>query len=127
MDEAIITDENFQQLFSPQRQKEFWALVERVQRDVFDVDRELAKHKTAEYRRTVDASRPGGRMLAYHDDPLNVAADLAGIHIKRGHLVLYRKLLAAERGGIAEQALPGASRGQRVQRPIVGPRQRNRS
>jgi hypothetical protein len=78
MASGVVTQENFNRALTGDDREQFWSRVQRTLQDVFDVGHADAAAALERYRRALDEAPIGEQMLAYHDDPLNIAAELAG-------------------------------------------------
>jgi hypothetical protein len=89
----VATEQNFDRVYPHAARDRFWGLVERSLTDVFNVSADAAE----KYRRLVENRPVGERMLVYHQEPLNVAADLAGVaEVTEDHLHIYRDLIGSD-------------------------------
>jgi 5,6,7,8-tetrahydromethanopterin hydro-lyase len=66
----------------------FWKLVSDALSEVLGVDGDLAQ----QYRAQLEGASARERLLALHDDPIDVAATIAGISLTREHLSQYDSL-----------------------------------
>jgi hypothetical protein len=71
----VVTERNFDQVYSRDIRDAYWERVARSLERVFGKNRNLAE----DYRRQVEDAAPAEQMLVYHQEPLEVAADLAGV------------------------------------------------
>jgi hypothetical protein len=85
---TVVSERNFNDLVTPGMRQEYWRRVKDVLTDVF-----------GERGITVDRHREGveqlvglARLLAYREDPLQVAADLAGRTISADDMKRYQDL-----------------------------------
>jgi hypothetical protein len=93
---TVITDRNFDGVVSTDMVEEYWYRVRRALTDVIGRPADLAD----DYR-TNSADRHGSdRMWLYRDEPLQLAADLAGHELTAGDADRYAQLFP-------EPILPG--------------------
>jgi hypothetical protein len=85
---TVVTERNFSDIVTPRMRQEYW---HRVKRALVDVFGESADHVEA-YQRQLEHATVLGQMLAFHDDPLQVAADLAGRAATMDDIANYRRL-----------------------------------
>jgi hypothetical protein len=71
----VVTERNFDQVYSRDIRDAYWERVARSLERVFGQNRSLADT----YRREIDRAPPSEQILVYHQEPIEVAADLAGI------------------------------------------------
>ena len=71
----VVTERNFDQVYSRDIRDAYWELVARSLEQVFGPKPHLGRH----YRKEIDSAPPSEQILAYHQEPIEVAADLAGI------------------------------------------------
>ncbi len=71
----VVTEDNFHEYFSPERQEVYWQRVDWILRDVLNSSPDLAKR----YRKQLEEAPLEEQILALHDHPLNVALALAGV------------------------------------------------
>jgi hypothetical protein len=79
MTSSVVTQENFNRTLIGDDRERFWSRVQRTLVDVFHVDRTAGAEALERYRRALGHAPISEQMLAYHDDPLSIAAELAGI------------------------------------------------
>ena len=72
---TVVTESNFPKALPLSARKEYWHRVEWTLVEVFGLSATAAR----EYQRRINNSPVAEQVLAYHHDPLLVAADLAGI------------------------------------------------
>jgi hypothetical protein len=85
----VVTEQNFDQLYSRDVRDAYWELVARSLEQVFGRNRTLADP----YRKEIDHAPPSEQSLAYHQEPIEVAADLAGIaEITPDQQQIYREI-----------------------------------
>lgn len=70
-----VNDSNFDIAFPQSSRDEYWRRVKFALRHYFNSDEQRAD----DLRRTIEDATIGEQLLLYHDDPLSVAADLAGV------------------------------------------------
>jgi hypothetical protein len=88
----VVTERNFDRVFPASKRERFWERVERAMDEVFAAPAGPAKT----YRRAVESAPVEEQLLVYHDEPLKIAADLAGVPtISEDHLEKYRQLIGA--------------------------------
>lgn len=71
----VVTERNFEQVYSREIRDAYWERVARSLERVFGRTRDLAE----DYRRKVDSAPASEQILVYHQEPIELAADLAGI------------------------------------------------
>jgi hypothetical protein len=71
----VVTERNFDQVYSREIRDAYWERVARSLERVFGRNPDMAE----DYRRKIEHAAPAEQMLVYHQEPLEVAADLAGI------------------------------------------------
>lgn len=81
----------------------YWTAVRETLRHLYDADPRLADH----YRRRLEDAEPQERLLVYHNEPLDVAADLAGRRVTADDVWIYQQrvltpLLQREAAGLSE-------------------------
>ena len=69
-----VNAQNFEAVLTPDMRDEFWRRVKFSLRHFFGETEDLADR----YRDMVEAYPIGQQLLVYHDDPLKIAAELAG-------------------------------------------------
>jgi hypothetical protein len=75
---TAVNERNFSDVVTEGMRREFWARVKRTLRELYNVEPERADT----YRRQVEDGASGlGQILVYHDEPLQIAADLAGVSL----------------------------------------------
>jgi hypothetical protein len=86
---TTVTDSNFHDLVTREMRNDFWYRVRRAMSDIFHADPKLADT----YRRAVEAADTplSEQIVVYHDEPLQIAADLAGVNLTDQHIDMYRK------------------------------------
>jgi hypothetical protein len=70
----------------------YWEKVGAIIRKIFQQSPELVQ----DFRRQLIDATPLERSLILHDDPLEVAADIAGVEMNESHLRRYRELFDNE-------------------------------
>lgn len=85
---TVVSDRNFEDVVTGSMRDEYWRRVARSLSDIFKSNPDTA----ADYRRLVDGQVGLSRILPYHDDPLQIAADLAGEDLTSEHVELYEKM-----------------------------------
>jgi hypothetical protein len=71
----VVTERNFDQVYSRDVREAYWERVARSLEQVFGQNRSLADT----YRKEIDRAPTSEQILVYHQEPIEVAADLAGI------------------------------------------------
>ena len=85
----VVTEQNFDQVYSRDVRDAYWELVARSLEQVFGRNRTLADP----YRQEIDRAPASEQILAYHQEPIEVAADLAGIaEITSDQQQIYREI-----------------------------------
>lgn len=89
----LATEKNFNKVYPQRAQARFWKRVKRTLSDVFATSPDVAEA----YRHRVEAASVAERMLVYHEEPLKIAADLAGVKdISDEQLRIYRELAESD-------------------------------
>jgi len=73
---TILTEDNFDQAFSPSVRDIYWQRVEEIIVDVLQDSSELV----TEYRKRIEEAPIEEQILTFHEPPLHVALDLTGTH-----------------------------------------------
>jgi hypothetical protein len=90
MSTDVVTERNFDRVYPPEQRRRFWNRVERSLDEIFHTSATAAD----KYRREVETAPVPDQLLVYHEEPLKVAADLAGIGtVSEGQLRQYRELV----------------------------------
>ena len=91
---TVVTEQNFDEVYPFPARDRFWAIVKRSLKDVFNHPAGAAD----ELRRDFEANAPiSEQLLVYHDEPLNIAADLAGVtHVNDAQQAAYQALVDSE-------------------------------
>ncbi len=86
---TIVTESNFHDLVTREMRNDFWYRVRRALSDIFQADPKLADS----YRRKVEAADTplSEQIVVYHDEPLQIAADLASVNLTDQHIDMYQK------------------------------------
>jgi hypothetical protein len=71
----VVTERNFDQVYSQDVRDAYWEQVARSLERVFGQNRTLADT----YRQEIERAPLSEQILVYHQEPLEVAADLAGV------------------------------------------------
>jgi hypothetical protein len=90
----VVTERNFGQVYSRDVRDAYWERVARSLERVFGQNRSLADS----YRKEIERAPPAEQILVYHQEPIEVAADLAGIaEITPDQQQIYRAISQATR------------------------------
>jgi hypothetical protein len=81
----VVTEKNFDTLMTPGMRNEYWRRVAWALSNIFGADPDLAD----EARALLEEAPLGEKILAYHSDPLEVAADLAQSQVTTEHIQRY--------------------------------------
>jgi hypothetical protein len=94
----VVTEDNFETMYPGRARDAFWDRVTRTLKGVFHVTDADAKHFVDGYRTSLE--RDGTtreQMFAYHEHPISVAANLAGIdEVTDDQQKLYRDLFGSD-------------------------------
>ena len=71
----VVTERNFDQVYSRDVRDTYWEQVARSLERVFGQNRALADT----YRQEIERAPTSEQILVYHQEPIEVAADLAGV------------------------------------------------
>jgi len=71
----VVTERNFDQVYPRKIRDVFWEKVERALEEIFGKPRSLA----ASHRADVETAPRSEQILVYHQEPIELAADLAGV------------------------------------------------
>ena len=71
----VVTERNFDQVYSPEIREAYWRRVTRSLEQIFGQPRALADT----YRRQIEAAPVSEQILVYHQEPLDLAAELGGV------------------------------------------------
>src|SRR5687768_6055333 len=94
----VVTERNFNRVFPRAQRQRFWTRVKRSLDEIFGVPRAAAD----KYRQEVEKAPVAEQLLVYHDEPLKVAADLAGIKkVTNRQLRKYRVLVESTEPSVA--------------------------
>ena len=94
----VVTERNFDKVFSREKRQRFW---DRVKRSLDEVSHSPPA-AADRYRKEVEAAPVREQLLVYHDEPLKVAAELAGIkRVSERHLKKYRELVESTEPSVA--------------------------
>ena len=85
---TTVNERNFDSLVTSDMRREFWRRVKRALREIFGASPDLADV----YRKKVEKAPVREQMLAYHGEPLHIAADLAGRDISDDDIDVYRTM-----------------------------------
>ena len=90
----VVTEQTFDWLYPIPVRDRFWDIVRRTLSDVFNHPATAAD----ELRREIEENAPvAEQILVYHDEPLNIAADLASVkQISDAQLDAYRDLVGSD-------------------------------
>jgi hypothetical protein len=91
----VITEQNFGDVYPEEVRERYWRTVERSLKEIFGESPDAARR----YRQLVDNDETpvAEQILVYHQEPLNVAADLAGIkEVTVFHQEKYREICGSE-------------------------------
>lgn len=95
----VVTERNFEQVYPKAVRDRFWHCVKRGLSDVFNSPTAPADR----YRQKIESAPVQKRLFVYHEEPLKIAADLAGVaEISEEQQRLYRELVGSD-----EPAIPG--------------------
>jgi hypothetical protein len=88
---TMIDPSNISDAFQKAIEDRYWKMVKDTLQHVFEIKPEPEKLDFADqYRALLSSEAPiGERILAYHADPIYVAADLAGFTVTEEHLQRY--------------------------------------
>jgi hypothetical protein len=94
----VVTERNFNKVFPAEQRQRFWTRVERSLDEIFGVPRAAAD----KYRQEIEKAPVAEQLLVYHDEPLKVAADLAGIKkVTERQQKRYRELVESTEPSVA--------------------------
>lgn len=85
---VVVTERNFDDVVTPSMRGEFWRRVERALVEIFGKSADLLDA----YRLRSEGARGLGQILVFHDEPLQIAADLAGDVITDQHIDAYERM-----------------------------------
>jgi hypothetical protein len=85
---AYVNERNFDAMITPAMRQEFWGRVKRSLHEIYGASPDLVDG----YRDDVESSPPLGQMLAFHDEPVQIAADLAGRSVSPDDIKKYQSL-----------------------------------
>lgn len=85
---VVVTERNFDSLVSPDMREEYWYRVRRALADVIGVPSGLADG----FREATEKLQGDALIWAFRDDPLQVAADLAGHELTSDDAARYEQL-----------------------------------
>jgi hypothetical protein len=103
----VVTEKNFAEALPLSARREFWRRVEWALAEVFNVPASAAR----EYQRRVSDSSIAEQILAYHHDPLLIAADLAGIESLNGSQIQKYSIEMARRDAeLAARRIPAKAK-----------------
>lgn len=71
----VVTERNFDEVYPRKVRDIFWEKVERTLVEIFGKARELA----ASHRADIETAPQPEQILVYHQEPIELAADLAGV------------------------------------------------
>ena len=93
MSTSVATTRNFGDVYPVWVRDRYWSNVKRAMTDIF----RTSHHAADRYQRSIEGAPVDEQMLAYHQEPLSVAADLAGIpEITEEHIRQYRQLIGSD-------------------------------
>jgi hypothetical protein len=95
----VVTERNFDEVYPREVRDAYWDKVERCLERVFGKSRALADA----YRRNLDGAPYSEQILVYHQEPIELAADLAGV----GEITAAHQQTYLEISGGSEPARPG--------------------
>jgi hypothetical protein len=76
----VVTEANFEDMYPSELRQQFWDRVSRTLKEVFSVNETDASYFVKRYRTSLEGSEQKlGHIIAYHEHPLSVAANLAGV------------------------------------------------
>jgi hypothetical protein len=76
----VVTEANFKDIYPEPLRQQFWERVSRTLKEVFSVTDVDAAYFVKRYRTSLEVSDQAlGHIMAYHEHPLSVAANLAGV------------------------------------------------
>lgn len=84
--DAVASDYQFE------HEEQFWKILNATLSKVMHAEQDVAER----YRAELASAPPLERLLALHDDPIDVAASLADVSLTDEHLVRYDKILAQD-------------------------------
>ena len=104
----VVTEQNFARVYPEEIRRQYWDLVERSMTEVFGTSPQCAAQRVGDYRELINVAPPAEQILVYHQEPINVAADLAGVEtISEEHKIRYMKIYGgSEPNGLG---IPGES------------------
>jgi hypothetical protein len=84
----VVNERNFSEVLTEEMRAEYWRRVKRALTEIFGAASDLADA----YRAKIEQAPVLGQMLAYRDEPLQIAADLAGGTVTGHEVSLYRDM-----------------------------------